>query len=254
MIYDSFLFEGHGHSDVTGGFDPGAVNGNVTENQLVDKINKSAKNYLDKTGLSIHYDENNYNDNDIAGNSYKFNCGLSVHINSAPGASGVEIFVPNKEGYLVNDTKLVEEISKLLDIPNRGVKSRNYATGSTYLRKHGEKIQATDYYKEIRDAWGQGVSLSLLEVGFIQNDLKKMQDRIDEIGYLIAKYIAANCNKTLQDKPATDDKPKEILYKGFVNNKQIFDKTLSKWVPQLISTHINAGVYEVKIIRCDDNF
>ena len=60
--YNSFLFEGHGYSEKTGGYDPGATNGAVKENDLVDAINKAAKKYLDTTKLVIHYDENNYTD------------------------------------------------------------------------------------------------------------------------------------------------------------------------------------------------
>ena len=47
--YNSFLFEGHGYSEKTGGYDPGATNGAVKENDLVDAINKAAKKYLDTT-------------------------------------------------------------------------------------------------------------------------------------------------------------------------------------------------------------
>lgn len=232
MNYDSFLFEGHGYSELTGGFDPGAVNGSVTENTLADAINKAAAKYLAPTGLNIHYDENNYTDNDLKGNVYKYNCGISTHINSTQGATGVEIWVANKEGYLIQDTKLVEEISKLLGIPNRGVKSKDFNTGQTYVRKHGEKIQAQDYYKEIRDAWNQGISLAILEVGFIQEDLNKIQNRIDEIGYLVAKYIAANCDKTLQDRPeAYKPRTGYLNVKPFMKLWSIFkdDKNFTDW-------------------------
>lgn len=202
MNYDAFLFEGHGTSEKTGGYDPGATNGNVTENYLVDKINKAAKKYLDTIGLNIHYDENNFTDNDLLGNTYSNKAGASVHINSSVGASGVEVFVPINEKYLGMDFTLCSEISKLLGIPNRGVKSRDYNTERTIQRVDGQSVGGTDYYGEIRNAWKQGISLSIIEVGFIQADLQKIQDRIDEIGYLIAKYIAAICGKTL-NKPVT---------------------------------------------------
>lgn len=196
--YNSFIFEGHGKSEKTGNYDPGATNGNVRENDLSDKIVTAAMNYLKPTGLSIHRDENNYTDNDILGNIYTARAGISVHIN-AGGGTGSEIFVPCKEKVLTDDFNLVKGISETLAIPNRGVKSKDYNTGSTYMRTNGVALNYTDYYKEIRDAWSQGVSLAILEVGFIDTgDLAKIQAKIDDIGFLVAKYIAKLCGVDLQ--------------------------------------------------------
>ena len=38
--YNSFIFEGHGKSEKTGGYDPGATNGGFKENDLADAIRK----------------------------------------------------------------------------------------------------------------------------------------------------------------------------------------------------------------------
>ncbi|MBM6839906.1 hypothetical protein H9X77_17260, partial [Clostridium saudiense] len=45
-VYNSFVFEGHGTSEKTKGYDPGAVYGTVRENDLADKIVTAAINYL----------------------------------------------------------------------------------------------------------------------------------------------------------------------------------------------------------------
>lgn len=191
--YDSFIFAGHGTSERTGGYDPGATSGNVRESDLARSIQNSAKKYLSTTNLNIHYDENNFADEDLAVNSYSKKAGIVIHIN-AGGGNGSEIFVPSVEKYLGPDFNIVSGIAKLLNIPNRGVKSRDYNTGAISTRVNGKALNYTDYYKEIRDAWGRGISLAILEVGFIDtSDLTKIQNNIDGIGLLVAKYIAEIC-------------------------------------------------------------
>lgn len=207
--YNSFIFEGHGTSERTGGYDPGATSGSIKENDLADKIVTAAMNYLKSTGLSIHRDENNFTDNDLAGNSYTAKAGISVHIN-AGGGTGTEIYVPAKEKFLTEDFNLVKNISGELGIPNRGVKSRDYNSGSTYTRSDGVALAFTDYYKEIRDAWSLGISLAIIEVGFIDtSDLQKIQNNIDDIGFFIAKYIAKLCDVELSkpEAPKPVEKP-----------------------------------------------
>lgn len=217
--YNSFIFEGHGTSERTGAYDPGAVNGTVRENDLADKIVTAAMNYLKATGLSIHRDENNYSDNDLAGNTYTSKAGISVHIN-AGGGTGTETYVPCREKYLIEDFKLVKNISGALGIPDRGVKSRDYNTGRVYMRTDGVALSYTDYYKEIRDAWSQGISLAILEVGFIDtSDLQKIQANIDTIGFLIAQYIAKLCGVELTKPepppPVESDVYYRVVYGSF---------------------------------------
>lgn len=212
VTYNSFIFEGHGISEKTGVYDPGAVYGTVRENDLADKIVTTAINYLKTTALSIHRDENNYADNDLDGNIYTAKAGISVHIN-AGGGTGTEIFVPSREKYLTEDFNLVKNIFETLGIANRGVKSRDYNTGKIYLRSDGITLDYTDYYKEIRYAWGLGISLAIIEVGFIDtSDLKKIQANIDKIGFLIAKYIAKICGIELS-KPGEPSITEDVYYR-----------------------------------------
>lgn len=191
--YNSFLFEGHGVSEVDGSYDPGASAQGARENDLVDVINKHAKSYLDKTSLKIHYDEQNYVDIDIAGNTYSSKAGATTHIN-AGGGNGVEIYVPINENFLDYEVDLAARLSKLMGIPNRGIRSRDYDTERIIMRQNGVDVGGTDYYKEIRDAWRQGVSLAIIEVGFIDtSDLSKMKGNLKQIGYEIARYICNIC-------------------------------------------------------------
>lgn len=195
--YDSFLFIGHGTSKKTKAFDPGASAQGVREYDLAKLFVQAARAELSSNpltkALNIHYDEQNFVDDNLAGNTYKAKSGMTVHIN-AGGGTGTEVFVPSKETFLAQDFAIVDSISKGLGIPNRGVKSRDYNSERTSMRTNGVAINQTDYYREINVAWGRGVSLSILEVGFIDSgDLQKMQAKIKEVGFEIAKYIAKNC-------------------------------------------------------------
>lgn len=196
--YNSFIFTGHGKSEVNGSYDPGASAQGVKENDLAGLITEAAKAELQNNPktkhLTIHYDEQNYVDNDTYGNTYTSKSGISVHIN-AGGGTGTEIWVPSKESYLGADFTLVSNISSALGIPNRGVKSRDYDSERTFQRTNGVALAYKDYYKEIRQAWYNGLSLAILEVGFIDTgDLAKMKAKVKEIGYEVAKYIATANN------------------------------------------------------------
>lgn len=192
--YNSFIFTGHGKSEVNGSYDPGASAQGIKENDLAKLITTAAKEELQSNPktkhLVIHYDEQNYIDNDTRGNTYTSKSGISVHIN-AGGGTGTEIFVPSKESHLETDFEIVSNISKLLGIANRGVKSRDYSSEKTFQRTNGKALNYKDYYKEIREAWDNGLSLSILEVGFIDTkDLDKMKAKVKDIGFEVAKYIA----------------------------------------------------------------
>lgn len=236
--YNSFIFEGHGKSERTGAYDPGAVSGTVKENDLADAIVTAAMNYINPTGLSIHRDENNYTDMDLAGNTYTAKAGIVVHIN-AGGGTGTETYVPCKETFLEEDFKIVSNISTLLGIPNRGVKSRDYNTGNTYLRTNGVALSYTDYYKEIRDAWAQGISLAILEVGFIDtSDLGKIQANINKIGFYVAQYVAKLCGVNLEQpvppKPPVDDVYYRVVcgsFKDKANAEARKNELISKGYP-----------------------
>lgn len=251
--YDSFIFAGHGLSEVTGKYDPGATAQGAKENDLVRLFSAEAKKVLQSNPatkhLRIHYDEQNFVDNDLKNNTYKSRCGVSIHIN-AGGGTGTEVYVPCKEKVLDNDISLCSNISKLLNIKNRGVKSRDYSSGKTFTRVNGVALSYTDYYKEIREAWKLGISLSILEVGFIDtSDLQKMQSNVEEIGFEIAKYIA-ECNGIKLTKQEVTTPAEDTIYrirKSWADSKS--QKGAYKYLNNAIAEckkHIGYNVYDEK--------
>ena len=191
-MYDIFIFRGHGNGDV------GATDGVNTEVAIAQKIVDGVVSKLKSKGVSVHtnsYSENNYQNCILK--SYKYKYGYSIHMNSAASsASGIECFVPLQEKYLDNEFIMLSKLSSLLNIPNRGVKSRNYNTGQTCLRQNGAANVGLDYYKEIRDAWNKGISLTILEVGFINsNDDDKILKNLDKVTTIIANVILKDLDK-----------------------------------------------------------
>ena len=219
-LYDSFIFAGHGTSESTGKFDPGAAAQGARESDLTKLFMEEAKKELSSNSLtkklSIHYDEQNFVDNDLNGNTYKVKAGVSIHIN-AGGGTGTEVWSPCKEKDLSHDISLSANLANVMGIPNRGVKSRDYNTGNTFKRVNGQALNYLDYYKEIRQAWEKGISLSILEVGFIDTgDLAKMKAKTKEIGFEIAKYIAALNGITLvkqSSSSATTSTTNKAIYR-----------------------------------------
>lgn len=201
MNYNVGLFVGHGTSEVDGTFDSGAVSGSTREYDLANSIVNKAISLLNGTGLSIHKDEQNYKDNDTKGNSYSSKFVLSVHIN-AGGGLGSEIFVPLNEKIFDTESEILNEMKKL-GFNNRGIKSRDYDTEKVIIRQNGVKLSGKDYYKEIRDAWSNGISLSIFEVGFIDSsDVRKIQNNINEIAKIIAQAICNLCDVKLPSEPS----------------------------------------------------
>ena len=191
-MYDIFIFRGHGNGD------NGATDGVNTEVEVAQKIVDGVVKKLKNKGVSVHtnsYNENNYQNCILK--SYKYKYGYSIHMNSASSyASGIECFVPLGEKYLNNEFSMLSQISSLLNIPNRGVKSRNYATEQTCLRQNGEANVGIDYYKEIREAWQRGISLTILEVGFINStDDDKILKNLDKVTTIIANVILKDLDK-----------------------------------------------------------
>lgn len=204
MKYDVGLFVGHGYSEVNRSYDSGAVNGSTRENDLANKIVNKAISYLNGTGIAIHKDEQNYIDNDTFGNTYSTNYVLSVHINAGKGV-GSEIYVPLGEKTFEVEKEIINGMVKL-GFVNRGIKSRDYDTEAVVVRQNGVKLSGKDYYKEIRDAWNNKISLSIFEVGFIDSsDLEKIQKNIDEIAKVIALAISNLCDVKLNVKPNTQE-------------------------------------------------
>ena len=191
-MYDIFIFRGHGNGDC------GAVGNGYTEQQvaqiLVDLIVKK----LRSRGVNVHTNASNQNNyQSCCLGSYKYKFGYSIHLNSAgSSASGIEAYVPLNEKYLKLEEDILKQVSNKLSIPNRGVKSRNYDTEQISFRQNGSVSSGTDYYKEIRDAWSRGISLTILEVGFINsNDVHKIIQYQEEITTIIANVILKELDK-----------------------------------------------------------
>lgn len=166
---DVVIFAGHGTSEKDGGYDPGASKNGVNEHELVEYVALEVCNKLSNSGYTVFYDEQNFKDQDLIGVSIKSKFAVSLHANAHnTQARGVEALVPAKEAKLAFEFAVVDRISKL-GTPNRGVKSRNYDTGATEQRKNGIASNYKDYYAEIRDAWGRGISLSIIELFFVDN-------------------------------------------------------------------------------------
>ena len=230
-MYDIFIFRGHGNGDV------GAADGVNTEVEVAQKIVNGVVSKLKSKGVSVHtnsYNENNYQRCILK--DYKYKYGYSIHMNSSSSpASGIECFVPLQEKYLDNEFSMMKQLSSLLNIPNRGVKSRNYNTGQTCLRQNGSANVGLDYYKEIREAWSRGISLTILEVGFINsNDDDKILKNLDKVTTIIANVIL----KDLDKEEITNSEPKqnnnstgsEPLYQvvcGVYKNKENAEKQIN---------------------------
>lgn len=207
--YNSFLFSGHGKNRA-GVYDSGALSKcGKHESNVAEKIVSEACNQLKTVNLSIQSGKNNYSDNLTKGNSYSSKAGATVHLNASNGtASGVEILVPCKEKDLTHEIWLASEISKLLNIPNRGIKSRDYDSEKTFARTNGKALSYKDYYREIRQAWENGHSLAIIELCFIDNveDFKKLNANFEEVSFLVAQYIAKLNNKELIKKAPAEAK------------------------------------------------
>ena len=207
--YDCFVFAGHGDGD------SGAVgNGYKEHEQALILTNKVAK-LLTDSGLKVQTGYNNYNKKLTSGNTYKYKFGYSIHLNAATAAAnGCEVYVPCGEKYLNVESNILDELAKL-GFTNRGIKSRDYNTGNYINRTNGKAVSGTDYYKEIRDAWNNKVSLSLLEVCFISNanDMKLFTSKIDDIAYIIAKEIGKACGVTVTKPVATPATTSNVTYR-----------------------------------------
>lgn len=227
MEFDSFVLIGHGAYGA--GFDCGAVNKDkhITEYEINKMIVDVAKKYLDKTGLKIQYGENNLYNKHLSGNKYSLKCGVSVHVNSySESSTGVEVLAPFLETELGGDFEFCKNISLALGISNRGVKSMCLETKTYIPRTNGVAINKLNYLGEIRDAWNRGISLSILECGFIHHDINNILANIDVIGYYVAKYICdyAKINISYeQPKNDVEDSQNNFPQSGkFKCNEKIF--------------------------------
>ena len=191
-MYDIFIFRGHGNGDC------GAVGNGYTEEQVAQLIVNLLVKKLRSKGVNVHTNASNQNNyQNCCLSSYKYKFGYSIHLNSAgSSASGIECYVPLGEKYLKLEEDILKQVSNKLNIPNRGVKSRNYDTEQISYRVNGSPSTGKDYYKEIREAWQKGISLTILEVGFINsNDVHKIIQYQEEITTIIANVILKELGK-----------------------------------------------------------
>lgn len=211
-MYDIFIFRGHGNGDC------GAVGNGYTEEQVAQILVNLLVKKLRSRGVKVHTNASNQNNyQNCCLSQYKYKFGYTFHLNSASAsASGIEAYVPLNEKYLKLEEDILKQVSNKLGIPNRGVKSRNYNTEQISFRQNGTLSTGTDYYKEIREAWNRGISLTILEVGFINsNDVHKIIQYQEEITTIIANIILKELDKEpLINNDVTNSKPNTGTQQG----------------------------------------
>lgn len=233
-MYDIFIFRGHGNGDC------GAVGNGYTEEQVAQLLVNLLVKKLRSRGVNVHTNAQNQNNyQNCCLSQYKYKFGYSIHLNSASSlASGIEAYVPLNEKYLKLEEDILKQVSNKLNIPNRGVKSRNYNTEQISFRQNGAVSSGTDYYKEIREAWQRGISLSILEVGFINsNDVHKIIQYQEEITTIIANVILKeldkeplinNANSSSSTNTTTQQGIKYQVVCGSFNSKENAQKQVEK--------------------------
>lgn len=245
-MYDIFIFRGHGNGDC------GAVGNGYTEEQVAQILVNLVVKKLRSRGVNVHtnaYNQNNYQNCCLSQYKYKF--GYTFHLNSASAsASGIEAFVPLNEKYLKLEEDILKQVSTKLNIPNRGVKSRNYNTEQISFRQHGTVSSGTDYYKEIREAWQRGISLTILELGFINsNDVHKIIQYQEEITTIIANIILKELDKeplinnttTTNPNTTTQQGIKYQVVAGSFNSKENAQKQVKKLKEKGIDSFIQVA-------------
>ena len=228
MIYDFYLFQGHG------GVDAGACANGYKEIDIAYDVAEGVYNLLKNT-FKIHRNskqQNNYTSNLLLGNTYLGKFGITIHVN-AGNANGTECLLPCMESYFKIENNILNKFSGF-GFANRGIKSRSYISEQFYKRQDGKKINDLDYYKEIRQAWNLGVSGTILELFFIDSktDLEKYNKYKIDMIYAIANTILEYYNKPLLSKPVS--KPQQtnnVTYRvisGSFKNKDNANKQVEK--------------------------
>ena len=202
--YDCFINIGHGKRN-DGVFDPGACSGNYQEHDIATKIVNNAVPKIKSKGINIFVTEQNYYNHTVVKNVYKYKYGISVHLN-AGGGKRAEIYTPCRDKNLDVEFYIMNELNKL-GLNNGGVKSRDYNSGVTYIRTNGVSLNYTDYYGEINNAYANGISLDILETGFIDStDVNIILNNIDKIGTIIANAYCMICDKSLYNEKKVEPK------------------------------------------------
>ena len=206
--YDIFLLRGHGNGD------PGACANGYTEENLAQIIVDRVVELLKGKGLKVFTNsktQNNYVTNCLIGHTFNYKFGYTIHLNSAgTTATGTEIFVPINEQYVDTETKMCKEIANTLGISARGVKSRDYNSEAMHLRLEKDRSKGTDYYKEIRQSWKNGLSHSIIELCFIsnQNDVKQLLNKKEQVCRVIANNILVYLEKSTYPMEEQENKDK----------------------------------------------
>ena len=213
--YDIFLLRGHGNGD------PGACANGYSEENLAQIIVDRVVELLKGKGVKVFTNsktQNNYVNNCLVGHTFNKRFGYTIHLNSASAtATGTEIFVPINEQYVSTETKICKEIANTLGIPTRGVKSRDYNSGATHLRIEKDGSKGTDYYKEIRQSWQNGLSHSIIELCFISNinDVKQLLNKKEQVCRIIANNILTYLEKStypMEVQEKNNDKADDTMY------------------------------------------
>ena len=174
--------------------------------------------------------QNNYTSNLLVGNTYKGKFGITIHVNGG-GGNGTECLVPCGESYFKIENNILNKFSGF-GFANRGIKSRSYNTDQFYKRQEGKKINDTDYYKEIRQAWSLGVSGTILELFFIDSkaDIEKYNKYKNDMIYAIANVILEYYNKPLLtkqvSKPSQNTSP--VTYRVITGSYKNKDNALKQ--------------------------
>ena len=204
--YDIFLLRGHGNGD------PGACANGYTEENLAQAIVDRVVELLKGKGVKVFTNsknQNNFVNNCLVGHSFNYKFGYTIHLNSASSiATGTEIYVPINEQYVSTENKMCKEIANVLGISMRGVKSRDYNSEAMHLRQEKDGSRGTDYYKEIRQSWQNGLSHSIIELCFISNlnDVKQLLNKKEKVCRAIANNILIYLEKSTYPMEVQENK------------------------------------------------
>lgn len=226
--YDLGLFFAHGEGD------PGAVGNGYTEEELSKTIVNNVLKILKDKNLNIHTNIdsgfNNFKRNLTKDVNYKYKMAFTLHFNSSDlkTANGIEILVPLNEKTFNLETKVLNEF-KNLGFTNRGLKSRYLDNNEFVSRTNGQKLSGNDWYGEIRNAWLNGVSLSIFELCFISNksDVDRFVNNIDKISVIISNAILESCGLNI-DTTSAAPTTSNVLYRVQVGAYSNKDNALKK--------------------------
>ena len=94
----------------------------------------------------------------------------------------------------------------------RGVKSRDYHNEAMHLRQEKDGSRGTDYYKEIRQSWANGLSHSIIELCFISNlnDVKQLLNKKEKVCRIIANNILIYLDKSTYPLEVQENKVDKV--------------------------------------------